>query len=291
MLSSTSVSLNALRVFLITAQHMSIKRAAQELSVTPGAVSHQIKSLEHSIGTQLFVRRNNAIELTDVGKQLATDAAPGLRLLSTSLENVIRNTNAIRVRASMSFAVRWLIPKLHQFKSKNPNASVEVETFFDGDRQTTVEADVTIGYYQRDNRPDDAQVLFDDVCRPYLAPVLLSRLSDPGDLTSIPAIQCTKGNWDWTLWMTETGRSDNQLRFAERFDLDDAALRAACAGMGMILSSRFMVEADLEDGRLVPLPGGEDVCVGSYAVHTNGLETGLSKRFVRWLSDVSREGR
>ncbi|MCL6283889.1 LysR substrate-binding domain-containing protein [Ruegeria sp. 2012CJ41-6] len=267
---------------------MSIKLAADELLVTPGAVSHQIKSLERSLGTQLFVRSNNAIELTDAGVRLAQKALPGLQLLHASLGDVIRNTNVLRVRASMSFAVRWLIPKLYLFKAKNPDANIEVETFFDDARQLSGSADVTIGYYREGERPTGVRDLFDDVCRPYLSPVLLSILADPCDLVTIPAIQCAKGNWDWHLWMEKSGMHDVDLQFADRFDSDDAALRAACVGLGMILSSSFMVETELSDGRLVPLPECAEFNAGCYTLQVGEHETNLTRRFVRWLQEIAK---
>lgn len=282
-----SISLNALRVFLIAARHLSIKKAAKLLLVTPGAVSHQIKTLEQSLGTQLFVRRNNAVELTDEGTRLFRQSAPDLQILHAALEDVIRDTNELRVRASMTFAVRWLIPKLHLFKAKNPKANVQVETFYDVDKHSLGTADVTVGYYRREECPDDVSILFNDVCRPYLAPALLTKLTDPKDVTSIPALQCTKGNWDWQLWLAKVGRSDAQLNYVERFDLDDAALHAASAGMGMVLASEFMVENARADGHLVPLPASEEIHVGYYTLHVGGRETDLSKKFVRWLHSLA----
>ncbi len=279
----TSISLNALRVFLTAAQHMSIKLAADELLVTPGAVSHQIKSLEQTLGIQLFVRGNNSIELTDAGTRLVQKASPGLQLLHASLGDVIRDTNILRVRASMSFAVRWLIPKLQLFKAKNPDANIEVETFFDDTRQLAGNADVTIAYFRAGERQVGGIDLFRDVCRPYLSPALLSELADPCDFASIPAIQCAKGNWDWRLWMDKSDLHDLKLKFADRFDSDDAALRGACAGLGMILASRFMVETELSDGRLVPLSGCTEFHAGCYTVQVGGHDTDLTRKFVRWL--------
>lgn len=287
----SSVSLNALRVFLITARHASMKLAADELLVTPGAVSHQIKSLERSLGTKLFVRSNNAIELTDAGTLLAQKASPGLQLLHASLRDIIRDTNVLRVRASMSFAVRWLIPKLHLFKMMNPAANIEVETFFDDNRQLAGNADVTIAYYREGERPVGVGDLFDDVCRPYLSPALLSKLADPRDLASIPAIQCAKENWDWHLWLEKSVPHDVQLNFADRFDSDDAALRAACAGLGMILSSKLMVETELSDGRLVPLPGCTEFRAGCYTLQIGLHETDLTRKFVRWLQEITASRR
>lgn len=287
MQAPSSVSLNALRVFLIVARHKSIKLAANELFVTPGAVSHQIRSLERSLGMQLFARRNNAIELTEAGVQLAEQALPGLQLLHASLGNVMRSKNTLRVRASMSFAVRWLIPKLTMFKAIHPGVNVEVETFFDEEHQTSAEADVIIGYCRGNEPPEGAHRLLDDLCRPYLAPDLLATPADQSDLSSIPVIQCAKGNWDWHLWLEKTGNQNAPLSFAERFDMDDAALRAACAGMGMVLSSAFMVETELSDGRLVPLPGGPQVYLGCYTVQAGRHDTSLTRKFVRWLRETA----
>ncbi|MEM1377830.1 MAG: LysR substrate-binding domain-containing protein [Pseudomonadota bacterium] len=286
----SSISLNALRVFLTAARHMSIKLAADELLVTPGAVSHQIRSLEQSLGTQLFVRGNNSIALTDVGTRLAQTASPGLQLLNGSLADVIRDANVLRVRASMTFAVRWLIPQLHLFKAKNPDANVEVVTFFDDLGHISNSADVTIEYHQAGERPIGARDLFEDVCRPYLAPSLLSQIKNPSDFASIPAIQCSKGNWDWQLWLAKSGLQGTRLKFADRFNSDDAALRAACAGLGMILSSRFMIEPELSDGRLVQLPETTEFHAGCYCLHVGRHETDLTRKFVRWLEGIAESG-
>lgn len=286
MQNTHSISLNALRVFLIVAQHMSLKQAAAELHVTPGAVSHQIKTLEQTLGVSLFTRRNNAIDLTDAGSRLLQQSMPGFHILNAALGDVARDVDDLCIRVSMSLATRWLIPKLGLFKKQNRKARIRVETVFDIDQQPSPQAHVTIGYYKRHEIPKGAHILYEDICRPYLSPSLLSEIPDPSDLTAIPALQCTDRNWDWEMWLADSGAADAQLNFAGQFDLDDAALRAAATGMGMVLTSAFMITDEIADGRLCPLPNAAEVGLGYYTLHTNDYDTALSRRFVRWLATI-----
>lgn len=284
---SQNISLNALRVFLTAAQRGSIKDAASDMNVTPGAVSHQVRVLEEALGVKLFARQNNSIELTEAGSTLMQRSLPGLFTIHAALDDVVRDTHELRVRASMTFASRWLIPRLNDFKKRNPLVRVRLETFFSIDDVSTANADVTIGYYKKDKIPIDATILFEDMCRPYLSPALLNATSDPTNLEDIPALCCSQDNWDWEMWLYETGRSEVALNFTEHFDLDDAALRAAAAGMGMVLASTFMSREEVNAGRLCPLPNSAEAMLGAYVVHQADLATSLSSRFVHWLVSAS----
>ncbi|MEZ5716019.1 MAG: LysR substrate-binding domain-containing protein [Paracoccaceae bacterium] len=283
------LSLNALRVFLIAARHLSIRRAAQDLGVTPGAVSHQIKGLEDRLGIRLLTRGNNSIALTEAGTLLLERAGPGLDSLDAALASLARDPSEIRVTASMTFAFRWLIPRLEDFKRRNPAARVILETATGSGSGGTAgpDADIVIGYCRRDASPEGAEVLFDDICRPYLSPALLARLPDPGDLARVPALQCAAGNWDWKMWLADQGMSGHRLAFAGHFDLDDAALRAAIAGMGMVLTSRFMIEDEIAAGRLCPLPGSAASRLGCYTLHRGAPANRLPRRFASWIADIA----
>lgn len=283
MQKSQNISLNAVRVFLTVAQHNSIKDAASDMNVTSGAISHQVRALEDALGIKLFSRRNNSIALTDAGTRLMRRSMPGLLSMQAALDDVARDAHELRVRASMTFASRWLIPRLNDFKKRNPRARLRLETFFAIGDVSDADADVIIAYYKRDHIPTDAIILFEDNCRPYVAPALLDAISDPTDLGAIPALCCSQENWDWKLWLSENGLSEVKLKFAEHFDLDDAALRAAAAGMGMVLASTFMSKEEVSAGQLCPLPDSAEATLGAYVVHQADLETSLSRRFVHWL--------
>ncbi|WP_415403310.1 LysR substrate-binding domain-containing protein [Tateyamaria sp. SN3-11] len=280
MQNSLDISLNAVRVFLLVAEHGSIKRAAEVLHVTPGAVSHQVRILEDGLGVQLLRRANNSIDLTPVGQQLFREGSPGSDLLHGVIDRIRRDANELRVHVSLSFATRWLIPRLQDFQARNPAARVRVETTHSIDSKPDPDADVSIQYFSQSRIPDGSQVLFQDICRPYVSPALLTGSHRVEDY---PAIQATQDNWDWTLWRKGAGLGAAKLQMATRVDLDDAALRAAIAGLGMVLTSEFMIADDLANGHLCPLPDSPEVLLGAYVIHQSARQTGLSQRFVDWL--------
>ena len=275
-------SLNALRVFLLAARSLSLTQAAAQLGVTPGAVSHQIRTLENTLGVALFHRSNNAISLTDEGAALAREAAPGLAVLSGALANVSRSAQELTVQAPTTFATRWLIPRLEGFRKKAPGAVIRLDTQEPRPGAGPL-CDVTLSYYRQDDLPEGAEILLEDRCQPYLSPRLLESTPDPVDLSTIPALQCTQGNWDWRMWLEESETLKTHLRFAGYFDIDDAALRAAVAGLGMVLAPDFIIRDDIAGGRLCAVPGQPSRILGYYAVERGARETGLRESFVRWL--------
>ncbi|WP_350333323.1 LysR family transcriptional regulator [Coralliovum pocilloporae] len=283
------ISLNSLRVFLSAAGHGSLKAAAMDLGVTPGAVSHQIKTLEAVLGVELFVRTNNTIRLTEAGEGLLAQALPGLKTMEAALENVVRQTHELTVRVSVTLATRWLIPRLGLFNRSFPNARVQLETVNSTGQPPGPEPDISILYYKYFEIPPQADCILSDASRPYLSPMLLQRIADPGDLEAIPAIECTRNNWDWHSWLAATEQSGTRLSYAGSFDFDDAALRAAVAGVGMVLSPDFMIRDDLEAGRLCALPGAEAAVLGSYVIRRGVRETALADSFVRWLKQMAED--
>ena len=284
----TQISLNAVRVFALVARHMSVTLAAAELNVSPGAVSHQIKALENALGVQLFWRRNNALSLTPDGTRFAASVQPGLEILDRSIQSVTRGANELNLNVSLTLAMRWLVPRLDRFKARHPKARIRVETHSGETPPDPAAADVTIRY--RKGEPDKAsQVLMLDRSQPLLSPALLDRLGARCDISNIPALQCAKDNWDWHDWQAAAGRADQPLKFDGRFDLDDAALRAAVAGMGMVLSPAFMAQDDIDAGRLVPVPDAPAVALGYYDVQLGPRDTGLRNQFCNWLFRQARD--
>lgn len=283
MQNSSRISLNALRVFLLAARHKSFKTAALELGVTPGAVSHQVRQLEDRLGTRLFLRANNAITLTEAGTRLTEEAAPGLALLHGALDRLCTQTQNLSVAVSATFAARFLIPRLDRFKKRYPKATIRFETLKHAGLITDSDAEVVVSYIPGTHVPDNASILFADACRPYLAPALLDGLGRSPALSGVPALQCTTDNWDWIAWHRQAGRSDQPLTFGSQFDLDDTALRAAVAGMGMVLAAGFLIEDDLEAGRLCAFPNTREITIGYYVIHQQTHETDLSRAFVAWL--------
>lgn len=288
MQNARRISLHALRAFVVAAERSSLKNAASELGVTPGAVSHQVRALEDAIGTQLFRRRNNAIDLTVAGEQLLLRSRPGLAMLEEALQSTLRDANEISLKVSTTLALRWLVPRLADFRTRHPKARIRFETLDQVGAPAMDDVDIAVAYHRQPVPPDGAEMLIEDTCRPYLSPDLLSRQGSRPEISAYPALQSTENNWDWERWLASTGQPDVTLNYTDRFDLDDVALRAAIAGMGMILAPGFLIRGELADGRLAALPESQSVTLGCYAIHRGRRETALSQAVVRWLKSLTR---
>src|SRR5436305_11401937 len=120
--------LNALRAFEAAARHLSVKKAAIELNVTPAAVSHQIRMLEDYLGVQLFHRYNRALELTDAARASLPKLREGFDCLVQAVERLRSHVSGgvLTVSAAPSFAARWLMPRLHRFIAAHPEVDVRI---------------------------------------------------------------------------------------------------------------------------------------------------------------------
>ena len=283
------ISLNAVRAFTIAARHSSILQAADELGVTPGAVSHQVKNLEASLGTALFLRANNSITLTDAGRQFFQDASSAIAMIERSARAVTRAEDELVIRVSITLAVRWLIPALERFKRLHPSLRIRVETTHYVDFALDGRSDIAITYRRFPEHmaagKKDGELLLRDHSRPVLSPALLvqSAYRDRRDISKIPALRCTDTNWDWQLWAERAGLEHSSLVFADEFDTDDIALRAAAAGLGMVLATPLNVEAELKSGALVELPDVPAVEVGGLYLLTAPRKSQAVRRFRTWL--------
>lgn len=277
------LSLNALRVFCVVADCSSMKLAAARLGVTAGAVSLQVRRLEETLGLQLLHRANNSIQLTDAGAFLHNQSLPALRSLRGTVETLLSGQEEVSVLVPVTLAIRWLIPRLEGFRSRNPGLRIRIETTMMTGSPPVGGADVTLAYYPQSVLPDSADVLLEDRCRPYLSPDLLKRIGESWRLEDIPALESASESWDWAVWLAKTGRDGTALHLSGRFDLDDAALRAAVAGVGMVLAPEFIISDDLSSGRLCALPDTEDVLLGSYVLHRPASPSRAVDRFVDWL--------
>lgn len=286
MQNKRNVSLNAVRVFVLTARHLSIVQAAAEIGVTPSAVSHQLKKLEGELGVALFKRSHNFLDLTDAGRRFHDDAAAAIAAIDRSAEALSRDQNEIVVRVSISLAVRWLIPALERFKALNPAARVRVETKT-GSNISLGSGDLAISYHRAGTSPADGEWLAADMSRPVASPALLAACGYVGaaDLEKVPALQCAVDNWDWTLWTRTLGVERSAIQIQHVFDTDDAALHAATAGLGMVLAPSFLTEREIRSGGLVVLPGFGPVDLGHYRVVFQRHENRMTRKFRKWLGE------
>lgn len=283
------ISLNAIRVFATVARTGSLTAAGAELGVTSSAVSHQLKKLEDELGVSFFNRGNNSVSLTDAGERFYQEVAPAIALIERSAEALYRDENEISVLASISFALRWLIPSLDRFRAICPEARVRVETSAYPTFPAVPASDVTIRYFRAGESAEGWELLERDLSRPVVSPSLLARNGNSHEITvsDVPAIRCAPGNWDWKLWCEKSEVLLAQLSFNHEFDTDDAALHASAAGLGMVLAPPLLTIKETRSGLLTVLPGYEPVEIGTYR-YLRRSESRVARQFCSWMEAEMR---
>lgn len=253
--------LNALRTFEAAARHLSFSRAAKELFVTPGAVSHQIKHLETYLDTALFQRSHRAILLTQEGQALADTVGDLLGQLDVALDRAMSGASRdLRVTTMESLAAKWLAPRLHRFHRVRPDVRVHVVT---GDEHVDFVRegfDVGIRYGAGGYAAVSYEALMDAQAFPVCAPSLLANdsvpLARPEDLRHHTLLHDESargrpGVPSWDHWLEIAGAHGVDARRGPVFASIYLAQEAAIAGHGVALGVAPLVEEDLRQGRLV----------------------------------------
>jgi LysR family transcriptional regulator, glycine cleavage system transcriptional activator len=252
--------LSALRVFEAAARHLSFSRAAEELGVTPAAVSNQIRTLEDQMGVQLFWRTSRTVRLTAQGLTLLTGVTEAFATLSRTFERIGGSlATTLGVSMSASFAAKWLVPRLDGFRQLHPGIDLRIEVsdniidFVTSDIQVAVRFGNGIYPNLRSDR------LFEEFVFPVCSPSLLdgpSPLRTPSDLRHRTLIhldwQARGETWpDWRMWLLAAGAKDVDPSHGIRLSLFSLVSQAAIAGQGVALGNTSLVGDDLEAGRLV----------------------------------------
>ncbi|MEQ8441965.1 MAG: transcriptional regulator GcvA [Alphaproteobacteria bacterium] len=249
--------LSALKAFEAAARHMSFRAAADELNVTHSAVSHQIKSLEEFLDVALFLRGGRAVKLTEEGRLL-------FPVLRDSFDNIAAGTDLLRRRrvsgsltlqVYVTLAVKWLLPRLHDFAKRNPEIQIALSTSYTGWDFSREEGDAGIIFA----RHKHAELHYTHLGRatwfPVCAPGLLKGdppLEKPVDLLNHRLFQVYPARSAWSDWLGAVGVGpDIPDITGPYFDNYLLALEAAASGEGLSLATRVFVEQDIRDGRLV----------------------------------------
>lgn len=244
--------LNTLRVFEAAARHGSFVRAAQELHVTHGAVSRQIRQLEASLGVDLFERRNRAVFLTPAGAQLHAAAADAFEILTDSIDRIARRatSSALVVSCEPTLAMRWLIPRLSRFQARHP--AIQVHLFAAGGPIDFARTGVDVAL-RRDDFAWPAHVHGVAICEEWIGPVHAPQ----ADIAARRRLLHTATRPDaWQAWWRASGTARPRGRLPEaRYEHFYLSLQAALAGQGTAIASKLMASDDLKDGRVVAPEG------------------------------------
>jgi LysR family glycine cleavage system transcriptional activator len=257
--------LTALRVFEAVGRAGNVRAAAQELNVTPAAISHQIRLLEEHIGADLFVRASRGLVLTPAGAQFYQHVSEAFDHLVEAARKIPgARAQTVRVHSLPSFASCWLVPRLTKFYSSNPGIDVEISTVGDLGQPVDltslgVDFAIRVGISASQWTGVRCEKLVHEQMFPVCAPELLRSghpLRTPRDIAAHTLLQVSRRAEGWPEWLAAAQAKglpccDLDPDHGPKFDTIQMAITAAIEGMGIAMGRLPLVEDHLESGALV----------------------------------------
>lgn len=281
-----------LRAFEAAARHQSFALGAQELNLTPSAISHQVRELEEHFGVALFVRGNRRVETTAEGRRLLESLTRVFDALEASCNEVglAAREEVLTVHCAPSLAVKWLGPRLRRFVESYPEIRIRLTSGPEPiDLVRAREIDVAISYGDaRDGAGIVVESLGLERIVPLCAPSLLASPQQPPQalVASLPLIDSQLSRVSWPDWFARNGLS-LPARVRTSFDRAALAISAAADGMGIALESERLAEREIARGELVEigrdafLPLARDTHFLSYRGKQRSADKVVA--FRRWL--------
>jgi LysR family glycine cleavage system transcriptional activator len=285
--------LNAVRVFEAAGKLENFSKAAEELNVTPGAVSKQVRNLEEYLGATLFDRIGTEVRLTDKGRNYLVTVQDALKRLESGTNQISGSlaNQPLHISGSRFFLRLWLIPRLPGFHQRFPNHEVMITSALPDDPMPS-SFDVAILLGRGEWPGYRADLLIRQTLVPVCSPSFLRdnpHLRRPQDLGETVLLQTPRGADDWYRWYATTDAPKVPLNHRMTFASTDMAYSAAIDGLGIVLGRRGFFENDVQEGRLV-LPFKDyhyQTDTGFYLVYRE--HDPLPKRildFRAWIGDV-----
>ncbi|GAA4344533.1 transcriptional regulator GcvA [Variovorax defluvii] len=286
--------LNALRAFEVAGRLRSITRAAEELHVTPAAVSRQIKALEDFLGVQLFDRGGGRFALTPVGERYLASVAVSLNDLRAATNAAMGGTYrrlVLRLRSPATFAVKWLIPRLAGFHSKHPTIDVQLATSpapLDFERED-IDAGVELGdgTWPRDHT---IRLVPNELVPVMSRDAAFAPPTRPDDLSHCTLLHSLARPDDWSLWLEAAGAANVNPYSGMKYETSLLAYQAASEGHGVAVAQKAFVEKELASGGLfIPIDFVLDRGRHTYYfVWPEGREPSAPlAAFIAWLRQAS----
>lgn len=249
-------ALNALKAFEAAARHESFSRAADELFVTHGAVSHQIRALEAELGVALFARDGKRVRVTDIGRRYAGQVRDALSQLAHATQEIRAGDRDRRLVVSMlsSFAARWVTPRIGRFIEAHPRWDVELQSTNSLTDFARDDVDVAIRFGYGHYPGLHAELLLDEIFFPACSPDFNGgKLPvDPRELASLPLLR--SDDELWRPWFDAAGLADlPEPKRGVLYQDSSNLLQAAMDGQGIALVRRSLAMHEITLGRLVRL--------------------------------------
>ena len=288
--------IKAVQAFEAAARLSSFALAAEELFVTPSAISHQIKFLEEQFGVKLFHRIHRAVQLTDAGRRYAEEITAAFNRIDMATMELGRTAHSdiLTVHSSPSFATQWLMPRLARFSSTQPDIDVRLNSTYPvPDNLLLQGVDIDIRYGMRRLQPAGTMVL------PFPPEtIVLANGEHPirtvEDLQHHTLIHSEVCLVSWRDWLRQYRKVPLDISRGPRFDRSFMAITAAVDGMGVLLDSLLLVQRELAAGTLVAPLGMDGPRVQGYTFNVLRSQSELPKirAFQDWLfQELERSGK
>jgi len=292
--------LNSLRAFEASARHMSFVKAAEELHVTPAAVSHQVKRLEEYLSTRLFRRLPHNLLLEERGKTLMSELREVFLRLDKAIDRALASNSqgTLTINTDPMFAVKLLVPWLYKFNVLHPDINVQISSSFGEVDFQRDDFDIAI-LFGRGKYPGLKTVkLFEESVTPMYNPNSFNGkppalLKNPEDLSnhtllhdnSLSKIDSSAPNWN--SWLKAAGADYVDTSLGPHFSQHDHALQAAIDGTGIVLGWRCLAANDINAGRLIePFDLALPLGLSFYLVYPDAYENRPEiKTFRDWLME------
>jgi len=272
---ASAIPLNALNAFVVAARVGSFSKAAEELHVTPAAVSQQIRQLEDLLGVPLFHRLNRGLALTDAGQSGLSDLQSGFDSITTAVRKMqsADQRNELNLWMSPSFASKWLMSRMHRFVAAHPNIDLRISGSVDvidcdasgpslsAESLKAHNIDLAIRFGSGNYPGCVVERVMEVDALPLCSPSLLNNpqlpaLEKPEDLlqhTLLHDESPYEGRPKWSDWLASAGIESTEAAHNLYFNSALLALSAALEGQGVVLTLEQLAQDDINEGRLVPL--------------------------------------
>lgn len=256
--------LKSVQAFEAASRLGSFVAAADELHLTPSAISHQVRMLEQRLGIALFHRAHRSIELTDIGRRYAESVSQALSLIESSTRSIERagKSDILTIHSVPSIAAQWLMPRISRFSAMHANIDVRLNASMAVVDLAAGEADFDIRYGHvfpdagMAVEPFPAETIVVN-CSPSMLPGLRQSKKKPFDLQGKTLIHSEVNKYTWREWSRNHPEHSLDLDRGPRFDRSFMAINCAVDGLGVALESSLLIERELDSKKLI-MPFGHE---------------------------------
>ena len=291
--SLNAINLKALRAVEAVARLGSLRAAANELGVTPGAVSQQVIKAESQLDRKLFNRTPTGLVLTEVGREASNHLANGFAALASGVASIQRrSSDTITISVAPVFAGKWLVWRMGRFAHAHKGLRVRIDASVDlvTPRAGEIDACIRVGWGEW--KGVDCEELYPQRVFPVCAPALAEKLREPSDPVNVPIIREPHPMFGWDIWLKPNNISEDNLGDGPVFSDASLCLDASVAGQGVFLAWETLAADALKMGRLVaPFPGRFRTGISYWFVEPKGQRRSRAvEAFRAWLVSEFKTG-